>query len=78
MLLCTLRTVLYRVGFPGASGGKESACNARDPGSILGQKDPLEKGSGTHSSILVWRIPWTEKAGRLQSVGLQSQTRLSD
>ena len=62
------------MGFPGASGGKESACNARDPGSILGQKDPLEKGSG----ILVWRIPWTEKAGRLQSVGLQSQTRLSD
>ena len=53
------------MGFPGASGGIESACNARDPGSILGQKDPLEKGSGTHSSILVWRIPWTEKAGGL-------------
>ena len=30
----------------------------------------------THSSILAWRIPWSEEAGRLQSVGLQSQTRL--
>ena len=44
----------------------------------LGQKDPSEKGIGTHSSILAWRIPWTEKAGRLQSMGSQSQTRLSD
>ena len=32
----------------------------------------------THSSILAWRIPWTEEPGRLQSVGSQSQTRLSD
>jgi len=32
----------------------------------------------THSSILAWRIPWTEKPGRLQSTGLQSRTQLSD
>ena len=36
-----------------------------------GQEDPLEKGMATHSSILAWRIPWTEKSGGLQSVGSQ-------
>ena len=34
----------------------------------LGQEDPLEEGMGTHSSILAWRIPWTEEPGRLQSM----------
>ena len=58
-------------GFPGGSDGKESACNARDPGSIPGQDDPPEKGIGTHSSILAWRVPWTEEPGGLQSMGLQ-------
>ena len=38
----------------------------------LGQEDPLEKGTATHSSILAWRIPWTEEPGRLQSIGLQT------
>ena len=37
----------------------------------LGGEDPLEKGMATHSSILAWRIPWTEEAGRLQSMGWQ-------
>ena len=37
----------------------------------LGKEDPLEKGMATHSSILVWRIPWTEQPGGLQSMGLQ-------
>ena len=37
----------------------------------LGQEDLLEKGIATHSSILTWRIPWTEEPGRLQSMGLQ-------
>ena len=37
----------------------------------LGQEDLLEKGMATHSSILAWRIPWTEEPGRLQSMGLQ-------
>ena len=36
---------------------------------FLGQEDPLEKGMATHSSILAWRIPWTEEPGRLQSMG---------
>ena len=36
-----------------------------------GREDPLEKGMATHSSILVWRIPWTEEPGRPQSIGSQ-------
>ena len=38
---------------------------------FLGQDDPLEKEMATHSSILAWRIPWTEEPGGLQSVGSQ-------
>ena len=38
----------------------------------LGREDPLKKGLGTQSSILAWKIPWTEEPGELQSVGLQS------
>ena len=37
----------------------------------LGQEDSLEKGMATHSSILTWRIPWTEEPGGLQSTGSQ-------
>ena len=37
----------------------------------LGQEDPLKEGIAIHSSILVWRIPWTEELGGLQSMGLQ-------
>ena len=37
----------------------------------LGWKDPLEKGMATHSSILAWKISWTEKPGGLQSIGSQ-------
>ena len=56
--------------------GKESTCNvgdAGDPGSVrsLGQEDPLEEGVATHSSILAWRIPWTEEPGKVQSLGSQ-------
>ena len=99
------------MGFPGSSAGKESTCNAGDPGLILGSgrspgegigyllqyswasllaqmvknspamwetwvqsldwEDFLEKGMATQSSILAWRIPWTEEPDRLQSMGLQ-------
>ena len=44
----------------------------------LGWEHPLEKGMAIHSSIPAWRIPRTEEPGGLQSMGLQSQTRLSD
>ena len=60
------------MGFPGGSDSKEPACNAKDPGSILGQKDPLEKEMATHSSIFAWEIPWTEEPGGLRSMGSQT------
>ena len=41
---------------------------------FLGRDDPLEKGMATHSSILAWRIPWTEEPGGLQSMGLELDT----
>ena len=41
------------------------------PVQSLGWEDPLEKGMATHSSILAWRIPWTEETGGLQSIDLQ-------
>ena len=45
---------------------------------FLDQEDPLEKEMAIHSSILAWRIPWTEEPGGLQSLGSKSRTRLSD
>ena len=64
--------------FPGGSDGKESAYYAGDLGLIPGSGRSLEKGLVTHASILAWRIPWTEEPGGLQSIVLQSQTRLSN
>ena len=43
--------------------------DVRDTVQSLAQEDPLEEGMSTHSSILAWRIPWTEESGRLQSIG---------
>ena len=64
---------------------QESACNAANPGLIPGCKDPLgregplDKGMATLSSILAWRIPWTEEPGGLIVNGAtKSQTQLSD
>ena len=64
-------TLLVIKGFPGGSDSKECACNAGDPGSIPGSEDPVEKEIATHTSILAWRIPWTEKSGVLQSMEYQ-------
>ena len=106
--LLWLLTHMVYLGFPGSSAGKESSCNAGDPGVIpgwgsspgegigcqlqiswaflvaqmvknrpamwvqsLGWEDPLEEGMATHSSILAWRITWTEGPGGLQSTGSQ-------
>ena len=63
------------MGLPLWLSNKESDCNAGDagdPGSILSWEDPLEEGMTTHSSILAWRIPWTEEPGGLQSMGSQT------
>ena len=59
------------IGFPGGSEDKASACNAGDPGLIPGLGRSLEKDMANHSSILAWRIPWTEEPGGLQSTGSQ-------
>ena len=44
----------------------------------LGWEDPMEKEMATHSSTIAWKIPWTEEPGRLQSMGSQSRTWLSN
>ena len=59
------------LSYTGGSDGKESACDARDLGSIPGLRRSLEESVVTLSSILAWRIPWTEEPGGLQSMGLQ-------
>ena len=66
--------------YPGEAGFSGGSAVKNPVGSIgaagewvrsLGREDPLEKGMATHSRILFWRIPWTEKPGKLQSIGLQ-------
>ena len=56
---------------------KASAYKVEDPGSIPGREDPLEKETATHSSILVWKISWTEEPGKLQSMESQRVTHIS-
>ena len=53
----------------GSSVGQEPTFNAGDQVQPLGREGPLEKGMATHSSILAWRIPWTEEPGGLQAMG---------
>ena len=60
--------------FPGSSDSKLSACNAGDLGLIPGSGRYPGEGNGNplhHSSILAWRIPWSEEPGRLQLIGMQ-------
>ena len=61
--------------FPGGASGKDPTCQCRRCKRCgfkpCIRKIPLEQGMATHSSILAWRIPWTEEPGRLQSVGSQ-------
>ena len=61
-------------GFPGGSVVKNPPA-MQEPQKMwvrsLDSKDPLQEGMATHSSILAWRIPWTEEPGRLQSMGSQ-------
>ena len=51
--------------FSGGADDKESACNAGDRVLSLGGEDPLEKGNAAHSSILAWKVPWTEEPSGL-------------
>ena len=62
---------LENLDFPGGSDGKASAHTVGETQvQPLDWEDPLEKETATHSSILAWKIPWTEDPGRLQSMGL--------
>ena len=72
-LHCTniMKSIIQKLGFPGGSDGKESACNAGDRGSIPGLGRFPEEGNATYSSTLAWKIPWMEEPGRLQSMGSQ-------
>ena len=58
--------------FPGLSDSKEPACSVGDPGSNPGLGRSLGEGNATHSSIFVWKIPWTEEPGGLWSEGSQT------
>ena len=59
--------------------GKDSACHAGDTAQALSREDPLEKEMATRSSVLAWKIPWTEEPGGLQSMESQkSRTQLSN
>ena len=64
------------MGLPGGSAVKNLPAMQETRVPSLGQEDSLEKGMTTHSSALPGRIPWIEEPGRLQSIGLQSLTRL--
>ena len=78
-LLCLQKLPSKELGFPGGSEVMNLPANAGDAGSILCWEDPLEKEMASHSSILAWRIPWTEDPGGLQSMGSQNTwTRLRD
>ena len=59
----------YYISFPGGSDGQEPDGNAGGPVRSLRWEDPVEAGMATHSSILAWRIPWTEEPDGLQSIG---------
>ena len=71
-----INMILFNImGFHGSSHGKESTCNAEDPSFTPGLERPPGR---SHSSILAWKIPWTEEPGGLWSMGLQkSQKTLS-
>ena len=66
---------MQQMGSADGTRGKEPACQCRRLKETqvrsLGHDDPLEEGIATHSSILAWRILWTEEPDRLQSIRLQ-------
>ena len=71
-MLSHVQLFVIPTAFPNGSSDKEATCSAGDAGDMgltLGREDALEKEMAMHSSILVWRIPWTEEPGWLQSMG---------
>ena len=76
--LSLILLVFFNMGFPDGSDSKESACSRRPGFKFLGQKVPLEKGMATHSSILAWRIPWTEEPAKFFYVCVGVYTQAED
>ena len=68
----TSRVRSHIQGFPSAAVVKNLPAMQETQVRSLGGKDPLEKGMATHCSVVAWRIPWTEKPSRLQSMGSQT------
>ena len=64
--------------FPSGSAVKTMPAIQEMKVQFLIQEDPLEKEMAAHSIVLAWEIPWTEEPGRLQTMGSQRQTLLSD
>ena len=77
--LSTFQSKVWLVGkvFPVAQMVKNLPAMQETRVRSMGGEEPLEKGTAIHSSILAWRIPWTEKPSRLQSIGSQ-RVGLSD
>ena len=69
--LLSISKSLGTLGFPGGTDVKNPPAMQETWVRSLGWEDPLEEGMVTHSSILAWRILWTEEPGRLQSIGLE-------
>ena len=65
IFVCFIHYCIRSVGLPGGSVGKESACNAGDIGLIPGSGRSPKEEMATHSSILAWKILWTEEPGGL-------------
>ena len=68
----SLLTVLGTLGFPGGTGLKSHLPmqdTKKTQVQSLGQEDPLERGMATHSSVLAWKIPWTNESDGLQPMG---------
>ena len=78
-IMFSLQSILLLItgGFPSGASEEEPACQCRRQETqvqSLGWEDTLEEGMATHSSILAWRIPWTEEPGGLQSMEWQRVT----
>ena len=71
MTLYDYLTTTKKYDFPVAQMVKNLPATQETWVRSLGRDDPLEKEMATHSSVLAWRIPWTEESGRLQSIGSQ-------
>ena len=76
MCVCVYRYIY--TGFPCDSAVKNLPAMQEKRVQSLSWEDPLEEEMATHSSILAWRIPWTKEPGRLQSIGLQKKSHMTE